>query len=502
MDKKKRLIIAAVAAAVLAGVILLLIFLPKGGSGSDDATYDEGIDMVPHIDENGVHQVEIVTDENGNIKNNSFGTLIDYVPAQIKEIHVENAGGTFDVDSNTPEGEATVYTIRGFEGLELQAGEPDVIANAAASLEFSKVATLDKAKGGEFGFDSPRSVVTVTYTDGTKAVYTVGSDAPQAAGTYIKFGTGDAVFVVSTETVAPFDYKLTDLVSKTINNSADTEENAACSSIKLSGAAFDGEIELVPNTGGKLAASYMLKAPAERAANESESSKITGGIRGLYATEALMVNPSEAQLGELGLSEPYARVKAVYPDGTVELIASKPDGDGNTALMAAGGSVVYEIAADKVPWVTTSYKKLVGEYALYPKMSAVSAVSVKSGGKTYDFALDSRESVTTDDDGNETVTTITTVKYGGKEADLGSFTEFYDAASLIGVADPDAQSEGTAVLEITYTYPDGGSDKVVFGDNGGDMYSVTVNGKAFGGCYKADITRAVNAIAVATGENR
>lgn len=496
MNKKKSLIIGIAVAVVLAAVMLILIFAPKGG-GSDDgaATIDEGIDMIATTDENGIHQVQVQTDKDGSIINNSYGTLMEYVPAQIKEIHVENNSGTFDVISNTPEGEATVYTIKGFEDFALQAGEPDLIANAAATLSFSKVATVDKDKSGEFGFDKPRSTVTVTYEDGTKSIITVGSDAPQAAGTYIKFGTGDAVFVVDTETISPFDYSLTDLISKSINDSADTTDNSQASSIKLSGTAFDKEIELVPYTDNKISASYKMKAPVERIAGESESSKVEGGIRGLYATSVSMVNPSDKQLSDLGLSKPYAHLTAVYPDTTVDLIASKPDGNGNVTLMENGGNVVYVIAADKVPWTMTSYEKLVSEYVLNPKMTALTGVKVQANSKTYEFSLSSHESTTTDDEGNETTSTVTVVQYGGKEMDLGAFSAFYDTISLIGLADPDtAGAGGNSVLTVEYTYADGSSDKVAFTDAGSDLYNATLNGTAAGHCHKADVTRAVKGL--------
>ena len=196
MNKKKGIIIGAAVAAVLTAIVLVLIFVPKGGSSDpQEATYDEGIDLSVSVDKDGVHQAVVNLDKDGKIANNSYGTLMEYYPAQITSIHVENVKGSFDVESETPEGEATVYTIKGYEDFDLQGGNPDMIASAAASLSFTKVATLDNDRAGEFGFDKPRSVVTVNYSDKTKAIITVGDDAPQSASTYIKFGTGDAIYI-------------------------------------------------------------------------------------------------------------------------------------------------------------------------------------------------------------------------------------------------------------------------------------------------------------------
>ena len=496
MNKKKGIIIGAAAAAVLTAVVLLLVFLPKGSGDNQAATIDEGIDMIRHIDKDGMHQVEIVTDKDGNIKNNSYGTLMEYYPANISTIHIENAKGTLDVISNTPEGEATVYTIKGYEDFDLQKGNPDLIANAAASLSFTKVATMDKNKGAEFGFDKPRSTVTVTYEDGSRAIIIVGSDAPQQAGTYIKFGTADTVYVADTQTVSVFDDGLTDLISLTVNDAADNDENNQASTIKLAGSAFSKEIELVPNTDENYFATFRMTSPDERLANESESSIVAGGIRGLLAKSVKMVNPSAKQLAELGMDKPAATLTAEYPDTTVKLRAGKPDKDGDVLLMADGKNVVYVIAADKVPWCMTSFEKLCGEFACNPKMEKLTGMTVKAGGKTYDFALESRESVTTDDDGDESKTTVTTVTYGGKEVPLGDFTAFYDKVSLIKLADCKASAAGSGKeeLAVTYTFADGGSDTVVFTASG-DSYLAELNGKVMGHSNKGDVTRAVKGVA-------
>lgn len=497
----KILIIAAAAAVLLIGLMLFLIFMPKGGS-KGEATYDEGVAMSTSVDENGVHQAQIITDENGNIENNSYGTLLEYIPREISSIHLENAKGTLDITSSTPvdsEGKTdyTVYKIKGYEDFELQAGIADTIASAASQLDFSKVITLEKDKSTEYGFDKPRATVTVNYTDKTKAVIYIGDDAPQGAGTYIKFGDGDAVYLAEASAVSAFDYGLTNLINLTINSSASDSGNSQASSIKLSGSAFGNEIELVPNSDGKNSASYKITSPQKGYASESESSLVEGAIRGLYAESVKMVNPSKKQLSELGLSEPYARVKAVYPDTTVDVIASKPDGDGKVCLMENGGKVVYVMASANLPWVTTSYEKLMSEYVLAPKQSALAQVSINNGKKTYDFALSTKEVKTTDNSGSETTSTTTTVQLDKKEIELSYFSTLFQNISLTQLADHDSKSaSGTPVLSVTYTYSsDKSSDTVSFYDTGDNRFVASVNGTSVGHVHKAAINKAISQVA-------
>lgn len=496
----KILIIAAAAAAVLVGVMLLLIFLPKGNTGS--ATYDEGIDMSLSVDKNGVHQAKINTDKDGNIKNNSYGTLLEYDTNKISEIHLENSKGTLDITSYTPkdsEGktETTEYKIKGYEDFEKQQGITDSIATQASHLDFSKVVTLEKSKASDYGFKKPRAELTITYTDKTKAKIFVGDNAPQDAGTYIKFGDGDAVYLVSTDSVNTFDYGLTDLISLTINSSATDSDNSQASSITLSGTNFSKEIELVPNEDEKNSASYRITKPNKGYASESESSLVEGAIRGLYAESVKMVNPSSKQLSELGLSSPYAEVKAVYPDVTVDIISSKPNGDGKVNVMKKGGDVVYVMASTNLPWVTTSYEKLASEYVFSPKMTALSKVSINDGKKTYDFDLKSKKVTTTDSSGSETTTTQTTVKYGKKEIELSYFSTLFQNISYTKLADATSKSaSGKPVLSVTYTYAsDGSSDTVSFYETGENRYVASVNSTSVGHVHKATINKTANQVA-------
>lgn len=494
----KLLIIVGAAAVVLVGVMLLLLFLPKGEQDGT-ATYDEGVKLTVSVDKNGEHQAQVETEPNGEIKNNSYGTLLEYIPAKIESIHVENSNGTLDVKSHTPVNddgttEATEYTLVGFEDYTLRTGMAENIANDAAQLTFSKVATVKKDEGKDYGFDKVRATVTVKYNDNTSAVIIVGNDAPQGAGSYVKFGDGDEVYVVETEAVDSFLYDLTDMMPLEINDSADNEDNSKASSIEISGTNFPQPIRLVPNTNENNSASYQMTSPVKGYASESESSSLEGAIRGLYAESVKLVNPSSSQLKELGLDNPYAKLKAVYPDTTVELIASKPDGDGRVRLMIPGGKLVYEMNTEKLAWVVTSEEKLSDEYVIRPQLSKVSKAVVNNGKNDYTFDISTKETTTTNDDGEESTTTTTTVKCGSDELNSAYFTVYFQNLSMLKKADASTDKVSSKpLLTVTYTYAsDSSTDTVKFYDNGSNRYVAELNGVVVGHVYKASITKLIS----------
>lgn len=498
-NKKNKviLIIVAAAAVVLIGVLLLLIFLPNGSTG--DATYDEGTKMSTSVDENGVHQAQVITNEKGEIDNNSYGTLVKYVPADIKAIHVENSSGSIDIMSETPvneagETEATIYTVKGYEGFDLQPGIADEIATASSHIDFTKVISVDGKNSSDYGFDEPTATVTVYYDDDTSAKIIVGDNAPQESGTYIKFGDSDTIYIVSADTVVPFTYGFTDMVSLTINDSASDTDSSQAKKITLGGTHLDKEIVIEPNTNTEISASYVMTAPIKGYASEAASSSVDGNIRGLYATKVKMVNPSEAQLKELGLSNPYATVKAEYPDTTVELIAAEPDSEGTVNMMVKDGNIVYQIGKDSVAWVEMTFDKMLNEYMLTPSMVSLSKMTVNDGNKDYAFDLNSTATTNTDDDGKETTSTTTTVKCGSKEIDLGKFSTYFQNITLITRADDKTESfSGNPVFSVKYEYEsDKSSDTVSFYSTDNERYLAVVNGNAVGHVYKAGVNNLVS----------
>lgn len=486
----KLLVATIVGAVVLASAVCLLIFMPSGDS--DSSTDYEDV-PAPFVDEDRMWQV---TPEKVSKDNDVGGRLLDLVPADISTINVENEGGTFEITSETPTeqsgetdpdtGEAvettltTVYTLVGYEDFEMQSGVPDEIASVCSTLSYSAVVATDASKSLEdWGLDEPRSIVTVTFDDDTKAVIKVGADAPQGLGTYVMFGTGNAVYLCDADTVSALLFKVSDLMSLTITDSSSETGETDATQITLKGTAFENEIVLKPNTDlDHIQNSYIITAPEENYADDSAASLVTGAVLGLYADSVEMVNPSDAQLKKLGLSAPYAQVIAKYAGSTENLIASKPDSDGNVYVMNNGKKVVYKMAASNLGWVTTKYDDLVSPYVLYNKYSSLSGITVTAGDKTYDFKVTT--TVTTSDDETETTDTVAT--YKGRELDQGNFETFYRNISMLTKLDLSAKSpSGSPALSVKYSYESGRTaDTIAFYKDSATKYTVTVNGKAKG----------------------
>lgn len=500
----KYLLIALACAVVLVGVLLALLFWPKGSSDPMDSI-DKGTALTSTVDEAGVHQVSLVLNDKGELDNNSYGTLIKYTPSDIALIDVENSSGSYEIKSYTPitknddsteKSNATVYTLMGFEGLELQSGQVDNVASNVAALDFTSVASVDGANDEDFGFKNPRSTATVTYNDGTKAIIIVGDEAPAGAGTYVKFGSGSPIYLVSDDAVSALLYSVNDLISLTINDSASSNDDSAPESVTLSGTNFPDEIVFVPNTDSSNSAAYVITKPETLFADDNETSLVTGAIRGLYAESVAYANPSDKQISDCGLDKPYAHLVAKYPDTTVDLIASKPDSEGNVLLMKSGGNVIYKKASANLPWVTTSYEDLISTYVLNPSFTAISSMTVNNGKKDYKFTLSTETKKSTNSEGSETTTETTTVKYGSTLLSRDNFNTFFRNVAYTERADTKSSDpSGSPALTVTYTYSDkGDTDTVSYYATDSGKYIATLNGKTLGTVYQNRVKTIINQV--------
>ena len=485
------IIIGIVCVAIIIGVIFIVNSLPP--KQDDTNTYKE-TPMSRSVDEDGEHQATVLLDDKGKLTENGSGTLLEYTPSDISKIEVENEAGSFTILAKTNVGvdengeetrDATVYTLVGFEGIELQSGGPDTIANDVAQLTFNSVADYKGKNTGDFGFKKPRAKVTTTYTDDTTSTIYVGDDAPGQAGTYIMFGDSDIVYLASTDSVDGLLYSVLNLVTLSVNEAAQDTANTAFETLTLSGSAFDSTIELRDNDDEAINSSFIMVKPEKMFVSEVEASNILGGIRGLFADEAMCVNPSSAQLAEYGLSSPYMSLKATYPDMTVNIRASAPvDG---YAYIIADSNIIYKMNEAKLPWLYTNMKKLVPDVVIDPSYTAISGITVKDESGTYDLDVVTITETVDTTEGNTEEVQVTTAKYGDKVLDSDNFQVFYqNICSMTNAGATNDNLSGKPALTVEISYSTGrATDVIEIYPTGNSKYIATLNGQTTCLVYKS-----------------
>lgn len=487
MKKTTKTIIAAViVVAALVGILVAVKFMPEVSDGDDDSSSSEIIEEY---------------------------TLVNHVPADIDKIEVENESGTFTILSYTPtvettdedgnvseSTEATEYTLVGYEDMELMTGAPDAIASDASSI-VSTQKVNDGSNKKDFGLENPRATVKTTFKSGEVATVYVGNDASADLGTYIMADGYTDIYIVESDAVDSFLYTAMDIISTDIGSAADTEENAVFSKMVFGGRLFGGDVVLEQSPYEAYSESYVITAPDSTIANEETVSYMVNAVRSLSADKVIYIGADDEKLKEYGLDDPYATVDAEYPDVKVSYKASEPDDDGNVYLLNDG--IIYQLSKDALPWVTTTYDQMLPSTVLSPKLSGVSKITVDTGDKKYEFSV-SRETTTahSSDSDTDIETTETTIKYGDKTLDEGSFNIFYqNLTSAKRAGSGEIPSDRKAVLTVTYEFTDSTTASAVYYEAENRKCPVLINGTIESTAYESYVTAILSDVEkVANGE--
>lgn len=496
-------LIAAIVA--IASLIILIVILNSAPypEGSDDPGYAEAKGTAT-VDEAGMHELIIDTDSKGEPVQNGSGTLLSYIPAQLKSVTVKNRNGEFTIQAHTNDGEATEYVLEGYEDFELRTGKPDDVANDACDLTFSTVAGT-VMNISDFGLDRPRATADITFTDGTSARVRVGDNAPSSAGVYVAFGTNDTVYLVTSDAVDSFFYTPIDFISLTVTPGADTAGNAVFKTLTISGTRYPKQIVMKPNTDASVNYSYIVTSPRTMYAHPVTSSDIAGSIRDLYAEEIAAVNSegksSIAFLAPYGLGgDSYAEVLAEYPDCTIRLRSSKPDDKGYVYLINAsdaenGSRVIYKIQAGALGWVTSSLEDLYPDTILSVSRTALSSITLTAGGKGRTIDVQTHTETVENTEGETEEVTVTEAYFNDKLLESEDFsTLFQNLTDLQNTGDYNGAA-GDPLLEIRYTYSTGREpDVIVIYDSDSKLSPVYINGAKAGSVDKSDAADIIDII--------
>lgn len=505
MNKRTKIgLIASIAAlVVIVGVVLLVVLLPSA-STDDEYTPIEFNSLESTVDESGVRTVSVPVDESGAAKENVTGTLIDMLPADLKEITIENSAGNYVFDVSTDADGATTYVLRGFEGYDLNGTNTGMIGTAISCLDMAGLIDATGETKADYGFDDPAVTASAIFNDGTTVTLYIGDDGPGGTYTYVMLEGCDAVFAVLKTDVEALLLDLNDMFNTLIRSEYSTVSDEDFTYITLGGTHLAEEVTLKHAADGSLNGYYVLASHDDKPVNSTAGSDIIGSIKSITSESVAFANPDADTLKSLGLDNPYATVKAEYvyeetdDDGNavektlyVSMLCSEPDENGKVYLMDEGGKLVYTIGTDAVDWSVVTMEDLRSEYAFAPSYSAIKSMTVSKGSESYTFNVETVITESVDEEtGEDTSTSETAVKFGSKTVDEAYFRILFEDMALIpcrGTATA-AESSGEELVTVTYEYSTGrAADTVVYYATSTQKVIPEINGEVDCYIYKSDI---------------
>lgn len=464
---------------LLCGVLAFLMFRFQTEDGTNEGTSQTtaSSEVLLSLSVDQINTIQVQNpDGEFTLINEGDGFVIEGMEElPVSSLNVSNLTAYFS--NLTAERKLLEFTAE--EAQTIGASQEEQDEQDTASYTVQTVTALDDASASlsQYGLDTPPYTIRIVTAEGEEEVLYLGDKAPN----------GSSVYAMYTDGVYLMDDGILDSVSKTSYSFLDnqiTEEEPEYDQavVTLSGSVRPSVItlkiqavededsgeteeeEIVVSSSEK---EYTMTTPIEQTISEASASQVTEGLFSLYANSIQTVYPTEDELINFGLDDPYS-VISVQIDGvdSFTLTASAPDSNNYVYMRKDDSPMVYLVSASRLKWLKVQTEQLTQSVYQPESLDEVAGLQVTGTSASYDFV------VTHSDE--------TTVSCNGSGIDAELFEELYQTITAIP-PNKTSSKEPTleAVLTMTVSYVDSTREDDVFilyptGD--GSVY-ISLNGE-------------------------
>lgn len=372
LTQNTMMLIGSIAALLLVGgvltTVLILNSVLSNGESSGDA-------------ENGT---EAVTEEK------EMALLNPMTADALVDVQVKNTSEfTMLVKQPESEEEETGYLLKGFESLDVDTSLLSTLANNGCELYADSVVEENASDLKKYGLETPAADVVLEYADGTKFAMQVG-DASPLDKSYTYCAVDGSVYLVKTSLVTNYRRERDDFITKTMLEKPADDAYPIVNSLRVQRKDLEYDIYMEyyykedDGSVGGTAATHVLQEPIFAYLDVSHSTDVTNGMFGLTASKIMAVYPTEADLEQAGISEPFCTVTMATDDGMVRILNfgnsfTGEDGSEYYPAYLNGGQVLYAVSAENAVWTTLQPEDIISANIFVTNVWNISTLDVKAG---------------------------------------------------------------------------------------------------------------------------
>ncbi len=379
-------------------------------------------------------------------------------------VTIEMAGEEpFTVISNvtvTGEGEdasnSYTYEIEGAPEFKLDQDAASAIIGYAANLTATQQVEDGAKDLAVYGLDKPALTVTMSYRDGTKAVWNFGNKVPTGSGYYMCQEGTATVFVIYSAAYTSLNTTLNELY--VLNIPVNFESSAAVTHLLIEQKGKDTvELRYLDETEETFSIQTLkLVQPIQYDAQAERANEVIEGCLGITLSGYAGEKPD---LPEAGLDDPRARI--VISDGEENtltcVIGNYYDSD-YVYIQVDDTDAVYLMDATLLTFLDKANANyLVDQFSNLVNILMVDRVDITAGDVEYSMEIqrvpDLDENGVQKNDANGKPATIDTYLFNGEESAEKIFKKLYQVVigTMVSKVSDDFNIEGDVVARITYT---------------------------------------------------
>ncbi len=432
-------------------------------------------DREPAEDENN----EVVTD---------VSYLVEGSREQLESILIENKINTFTVGRN-----AKGLVIKELEGLDQNSTLLNAVGNCIASITTAQLVEENAADLAKYGLaeDDYEAKVTVTKYGNTQYVVYFGDTTPDGDTVYVRLADSKAVYTTKATSSSYFYYDMHEFLNLIMMeelSQANTAPTIDFLTVTRKDLGYDIKFEDDTKNYSadeiSMASSQVMIEPVYAYLDITNSNDVVYGLWGLKAEAAEKAFPTEEDMAEYGLDDPFCTVKLEAELQVYELIIGDPAGyyydeEGNVSDEVShrygyfkGRDCVYVFTTEELIWSTFMPIDITSSLMTSNYIYALDYVDIR---------LDNQEKVDYYFDLNCDIDNATMEGTLNKldpvrPEDFKILYQFMLKCPIDQMCLEDPAEDAKLLCYIDYRRADGGGDILEFYDNGNNRVTIKLNG--------------------------
>lgn len=379
----------------------------------------------------------------------------------IESIYVENSLGSFTVDRT---GEET-WVVKGMENIDESLWVQtsfETLAKALTDMKARSVIEEEPSDLAQYGLASPQAKAVVNYSDGGSFTLLIGDVVTSGSANYVKVEGKNTVYSYYSYSLSSVtENDAMSFINTTVMPSFDSSNAPEIKKVTVTRKDLDEPIILealpeVPEDSIQVYA-YSFTSPYDIYLDLTEGNMYLNAMFGLTASKAVYVSPTEAQIAETGLDDPFCEVDVLAGENVYRLFIGNAvteeitdEATGVTTTEIAGfygmsnkvKDVIYYFDADNVVWATMEPTRYMSKLFLMPYIYDLDTVTYRDVNCEFTAVVEGNA-----EDGK--------IVLNGEDTDINKFKPFYQfLVSCRGEEIYTDEEKGDFIAEFSYTYDD------------------------------------------------
>ena len=427
MKKNTKLLIGAgIGAGLLGAILAVVLMLPSENNDSSIKTSEP--ESVLLYDKTGNVPEDITIKNTGGEYE-----IIGYKYRAIQQSSSDDESSSSNPVVNPEVLEASeseipiVYTMQEYPQEFLSKKRTDELYKDCQYLGAKKVIDTSGKNYKEYGLEEPRAEVTIRFDDSTEKSFSLGDDAPDNMGVYVKMSDEKTVYVVPTNNVDAYLVEKLQMFDNTITS--DLSDDVSVKSISFSGEFYDKPITLSENDNIEqkiFKNQYYMKEPYLADCRTKTVTDARDGLFGMEGAEVTAICVTEDDIKKYGLDKPYISMTAgLSTGGETTVNVTKADSKGRCYIMNKSGNKIFRMYAGNIAWYGLSRNDILTENILSIDMKYMNCMKITQDGKTEQYDLEAKD-VLTD---TYSINRVVNVYKNGQKTDYTEVMEYINELS-------------------------------------------------------------------------